>query len=321
MTIKADLLATIGPMSAIERSMGRYMRGPEHALTDFEADTAGNDEPADEGLDKGKEEGLDGDQPGASEDEDGDEGEGEEDNAETDEEKAAKAAKKGEPLPKGVQRRIDRLTRRTREAEEELRELRRGNQGGSDEKPDKSAKEPEGDKKPVLTDFDTYEDWIEALTDYKADKRIEAAEANRESKASDRSFATKLAEGRKAFADWDEVVTDDVRLSGHMVDAIKETDNPAALIYYFGDNPEEADRILALSPRRQALEIGKLEDKVATPKADADKTPAKKTSSAPDPIEPVRKSGKVTKDVTEIEDVDDFIRARNKQQGITKPYM
>lgn len=320
------LQSTTSPiaMTAAERQMGRLMRAPDHGevegrgIDDFQADLAEN------GVDKPGNDRLSDEQREASgeEDERGDADEGDEgDDNDADDAEKGKKPEEGDGeqrLPKGVERRLNKLTRQLKEAQEELR-LR----NAPEEKPQRGKAEetPDADKKPVVADFDNYEDFIEALAEWKADKLINAAEARRATKNADTDFSKRFVEGKKAFKDWDEVVTDDVKVSKAMEDAIKATDIPAAVIYHLSDNPEEADRILALPAVKQVLEIGKIEDALAkAAKKGADDKPGKKPSNAPEPITPVKPSGKTVTKSLEDMDPDEFIRHQNKKDGISRVY-
>jgi hypothetical protein len=69
------------------------------------------------------------------------------------------------------ERRIDNLTARNKELEERLAKLEKG---GEPEKPDHRGGKPEEaatNDKPKLEDFDTYEDWIDARTDWLVDQK------------------------------------------------------------------------------------------------------------------------------------------------------
>lgn len=64
------------------------------------------------------------------------------------------------------------------------------------------------------------------------------------------------------------------------VEAVLDTDNPAALLKYLGENPDEADDLANLSPAQLGRRLAKLEDRL---KQEA----TKKTSAAPKPLAPV----------------------------------
>lgn len=68
------------------------------------------------------------------------------------------------------------------------------------------------------------------------------------------------------------------------VEALLETEAPQKLIHHFGQDPEEAMRIASLPPRRQAIELDRLAQKLSKPAP-------KPVSKAPEPITPVNGSG------------------------------
>lgn len=157
--------------------------------------------------------------------------------------------------------------------------------------------EQQQDGTPKREDFADYESYIRADAAYVA--RLEARQAaaemvqgqeNRRIQESTRAQSEKLvqdfekrkAEGRTKYEDFDDVTEQpDLMLSPAMVQNILESDIGHELAYYLGQNPDEVDRIAALSPTAATREMGKLEAKLASV------TPAPKKSSAPAPINPL----------------------------------
>ena len=80
-----------------------------------------------------------------------------------------------------------------------------------------------------------------------------------------------------------------------MVIAMSDADNAGDIAYFLGKNTDEAKRISKLSTIAQAKEIGKLEVKLVR------SPPAKKQTSAPDPIEPVGGGDATDKAVEDME--------------------
>jgi len=191
----------------------------------------------------------------------------------------------------GFQRRIDELTRQREEERREKERLlavvehltgRNGEQPGS--------KQASQDAEPKRDSFDSYEDYLEARAVWSAEQAtakrladIERAQEEKSRRATQeqrvREWSAKIETAREKYADFDEVTaTADVPVTPAMSEAIMESDIGPELAYYLGKNPAEARRIALLSPLSQAREIGRLENKVATPA---------KASSAPAPIKPV----------------------------------
>lgn len=221
---------------------------------------------------------------------------------------AEKEAKESRRLSRR-QRARDAEVRRLAEAETETRLLRERIARQEGQQPPAATTEPKREE------FDSLEDYHRALarheakevarqtieTDAKArqDKETAArAEADSKRKGDDWS---KREEAFQAKAkDYEEVVGDFVKedLDGIHLNArsaILESDLGPELLYHLAKNPDEAERIAKLSPTRQVIEIGKLEDKVV---------PAKKQSSAPPPVSPVKGKSTVTgfrEDMTDAE--------------------
>lgn len=144
--------------------------------------------------------------------------------------------------------------------------------------------------KPKASDFADPEAYVEALADWKFDQRMakhseqsqresEAQRQEREAYEDAQVARQKLSAGAKKYADFDEVTGNpDVPITRVMAKAIVESDISADLAYHLGTHIEEAERIANLPPTRQAIELGKLEDKL--------KAPPKPTQTPP-PIKPL----------------------------------
>lgn len=276
-------------MTPLERSMGRFMRAPDGHREDAE------------GLDNAGDSKDDDDQSGEAEDDDIDSNTDNDDNDDqnaNDDDEGSRQDARGKRTPQnGYERRIDRLTRKVAELE-----ASKGQRGGD---------QPEPPTKPVVTDFDTYEDFVEALTDFKADQRITAAEQRRDAQTAETEFQKVFKQGQKAYKDWDSVVTADVEVTPPMLRAIKDSDNPADIAYYLGQHPNEADRISSLPAGKQAIAIGKIDAKFDGKQER--KTNLRDVSEAPEPITPIKGArGGAEKDLDKMS-ADEFIRSRNKQ--------
>lgn len=249
----------------LERAAGRFMRAPDHeeALDNGGDDDDDDDQSGDADLDADSDGGnADDDDQGGSSD---DEGDGQR-----------------KPRQSGWERRVGKLTARNKELEQRLQALEGKNRDESGGKPEKEAKSG----KPQLADYNSYEDFIEAIADWKADEKINSSREQSERQTQDKAFNKRFNEGRKSFKDWDSVVTDDVSISKAMQTAIKDSDIPADIIYYLGQNPDEADAILELSEQRQIKAIGRIEDKLEASKSKGggDKGRERRQSAAPAPL-------------------------------------
>lgn len=208
------------------------------------------------------------------------------------------------PRKSGWQKRVDKLTKTTYELREEVEGLKEENERlkSSASQSPKPVEEALGlPAKPTPEQFSkdgkTYEDYLEALVDWKEKVRsIQAEHAkNQEAKQEqDRkvketfdSYNARVGEFREAHDDFDEVVgRDDIQIPQSVQLAVVELDNGPEVAYYLGKNPEVCEQLMELSPLRAVARIG-----VIAASLDGGNAPApaakKLSSSAPAPIKPV----------------------------------
>lgn len=225
-----------------------------------------------------------GDAPGAQPGADGDKGE--------------KRAKK--PFSE----RISELVTQRREAESkaERAERERDEMRARLEAMSAQAAPVKEEPRPDRSKFESDEEYIEAVAEWKADQRL----AKREREQAEARAAAERAQvaknwqkaqqrARAEIDDYDDVIkASDVQLPGHLHEAILESEVGPHLAYYFAKHPSEAKRFAAMSPTTAIRQLGKLEDKLieddgeATPPAKAAPSPAVEKSKAPPPITPVK---------------------------------
>ena len=211
---------------------------------------------------------------------------------------------------KGVQKRINELVR---QREEEKREKEYWREFAVKSQKETKTETPKPEGKPDVSQFQSYEDYLEALADWKSETKINALRA--ESERSQRShsqaqaiktFDSKADKTREKYDDFDAVALDpSLTVSPPMTDAIMESEIGPEILYFLGNNQTEAKRIAALSPFAAAREIGRLEAKLLS-------KPVKKASSAPEPIKPVGSKEQATKDPDNLS-VNEWIKMRNKE--------
>ena len=211
---------------------------------------------------------------------------------------------------RSARERINELTKRAHEAE---REAQRWREAAERKTADPSEK-PNPDK------FGSYDEYVEALADWKADQRVaesfkrrdaersQAAEA-RAAEAKAQAWAERQSEFREATPDYDAVVgKSSVQVAPHVVDALLDSDSGPELAYHLAKRPETVKRINALSPLSAARELGRIEATLSNPAAPQ----FKPASKAPAPITPVRSSAPAAVDLASA-NMDQYIAARRKQ--------
>jgi len=197
----------------------------------------------------------------------------------------AEEEKEEKQLPKGLKKRFSDLTSEIRELRTQLAakpaagEVKPGVATLPAVEPVKAAETG----KPVSANFDTYEEFSEALTDWKIDQR-DALRAAVDARANQAQVVqTQIEAARIRHPDYNEVVTDQVEISAAMAEVLVASDLGAEVAYFLGSNPEEASRIAKLSPARAGAELAKIEASLDVQAVPATPTNKTVTSKAPAP--------------------------------------
>ena len=144
--------------------------------------------------------------------------------------------------------------------------------------------------------FDSYDDYAEALAERKAEELLAKREAAKQQQALLEQYHDREETARDKYDDFDQVAYNpNLPVTEYMAQSIQASDIGPDVLYWLGSNPKEADRISRLSPILQAKEIGKIEASMAS------NPPVRKTSTAPAPIAPVtaRSNGTPRYDTTD----------------------
>lgn len=135
------------------------------------------------------------------------------------------------------------------------------------------------DGRPKASQYETVDDYVAATVKWELDK---AEKSQQQAKAAE-SQKSLVSKTEKLYTDaeridgFDRDAFDDLPLTPQIAAALLEADTPAQVMAWMVNNPDEVERIAGLSPARQAIEIGKVEAKLAS---------APKPSNAPPPIKP-----------------------------------
>lgn len=185
-----------------------------------------------------------------------------------------------------TQERINELTRARREAE---REAEYWKQRASPAKTEAPAPKPE------VGNFQDYNEYIEAMADWKADQKVakafEARDAEAAKSAEQRvqeskaqTFHERVNAAKASIPDFDAVVNaTEAVVPQHVTDAILESEKGAELLYHLAKHPEQAERLAQMSVREADREIGRIEATLGQTKTAPVTKPA---SKAPAPMRP-----------------------------------
>jgi len=205
----------------------------------------------------------------------------------------------------GVQKRIDELTRARREAERQAEYW----QGVATQ----TAPEAQGDK-PSRDDYAEQDDYIEALTEWKAEQAVTRVQREQAAQSANHArqsaWEAREAQTKASIPDYDAVVpVSTVPIKPHVVEALMDADAGPSLAYHLAKNPDVAARLNAMTPTRAAIELGRIETTLTAP---AVKVP----SNAPTPITPItpQASGR-TVDLSKAS-MEDYIAERKRQGAV-----
>lgn len=211
-----------------------------------------------------------------------------------------------------ARRTLDRERQERQQLQQEREQLRQRldalERGSRTPAAEPAPKAPDPADKPKLEQFDTYEEFVEAVADWKADQKFKARDEQAQQHAfmQDRrrigtEFQQRKAEFAKTVADFDEVVnTDAISLSPVMSEALVTSAHGPAIAYYLGKHPEETARLTQESahyapavaaPLMQRLLEDRAQSFLASLKPASSASPAQTTAvirqAAPAPIKPV----------------------------------
>ena len=233
------------------------------------------------------------------------------------EDQAKPDEKKEDPIPKGVQKRIDRAVREKYEAQAEAKMLKERLDRIEQNIQQRVAK-PIDNSEPRIDNFDDFDQYVAAKAEWIASKKINETLNERERRSAEERAAAahyqavdgwnqRLEKATAELPDFKEVIeSSDVPMSDFMRDAIVESDLGPKVAYWLANNPEEAKKIASMSPLATVKAIGRIEERLES-QAKAPKKP----TAAPAPLKPVGGKASVQKDPGQMSDAE-YLEWRKK---------
>lgn len=216
-------------------------------------------------------------------------------------------------LPRGVQKRIDRLTRERYRLQGELDALRR--QQPQQAQPRSTTANATGAPKPEQ--FKTYEEFLEARAEWKAEQKVstllsEMQESTRRQSAEAehsrlaQTWEERVGKASETYDDFEEVaLSPDLPISEAMMAALVRSEKGPDVAYYLGKHRDVAAQLATLDPFSAAVRIGEIAATLSRPAP-------KKTTAAPEPINPVGARASTSKDPSQMTDAE-FAAWRREQ--------
>src|SRR5262252_8438518 len=249
------------------------------------------------------------------------EGEEEKEKPEPEEDDKAKP-----PARKGrYERRIDRLEQQLA-YERKIRELTEQLQGAPPRE-QRTAQPPAPAERPRQEAFQSYEEYIEALTDWKADQasakaeqKRQAATAQEQAQQQAATWRSRVEQARAKHEDFDDVLagTEHIILSKPLQDAIATSEDGAMLSYELAKQPQELERIASLPPLAAIRALGAFEAKITATSNGKAPTQRPAVSRAPEPIEPVTRGGPMSTKPYDQLPYQEFKRRRERDIAAAK---
>ena len=193
-----------------------------------------------------------------------------------------------------LENRFKRLTDRLRAKDRELAELRGELTAVMHIVKPPITAPPTGPQRPTRETYPDDDAYFEAVADWKAEEKVQAALAKERATMAAthatqthvaESFQARLDAAKQQYTDYDEVVGEsDVVVSTPVADAIQESEQGAALIYYLAQHPDEAAALNQLGPVALGRRLATLEASLPpAPSSQRSQTPP----VTPPPITPV----------------------------------
>lgn len=208
-------------------------------------------------------------------------------------------------LPNGVKKRIDKVTRQKYEAIAEANRLRA-------ELEQLRAQIAPKQQAPDISQFDTMDDYVEALAEYKYQNNMlsqqeKYAERAREQRVA-REWTDKLEKVRAVAPDFDEAFANvaEITFAQSTLDAVAGHEKGAEIAYLLGKDPVKAYQIASLPPMQQLMAIGEIAAKSSL-------TKPKTVTSAPPPVKPIQGGSSASPDISKMSTAE-YIKYRNEQQ-------
>lgn len=240
---------------------------------------------------------------------------------------ATSKSEEDEPLPKGVQKRLDRLTARLKETEEKLAAASRRSEPEKAE----TAKPADQDPEPALKDFKDWNEWNAAHNRWlvrdeqrKLDAKTAEEDAAAAAKETFDAHLGRIEEARVAHEDFEDAIKgmpvfqfSSPAANQAFQMAIVEAENSAELMYHLAKNPQEMAKFATLSPVRVQMLVGQISAKLSPESsASASVARAKPVSRTPAPPTPVRGASSAPtalNDPALVKDTDAWIARRQAQ--------
>jgi hypothetical protein len=208
--------------------------------------------------------------------------------------------------PRGVQKKLDKLTRQKYEADARA-EYWEQQAKAKAETPTPKPESAEG--KPTLAQFNyDQEQYLEALSDWRIEAKLAEAEKRKAESEKEKTEHERLATYRQRLSefvvdhpDYEQVaIFNPINYSPTMLEFVKDSKVGPQIGYYLGQHLEEAKEIEAMPAYRQAIALDRLERGLSEPEVEEPSVPQRRTiTQAPPPPATIASSGHNRRSITD----------------------
>lgn len=182
---------------------------------------------------------------------------------------------------KNVKKRIDKLATKLNQKEQELEQLRQQLQNREQPAPSQQAQQ-QVDNKPKMADFDTIEDFTEALAEWKYNNISEKQQIQQVQQQKAQSYNQKVEQFMETAPDFVLAVNEIdhvIQRDPLAFEFIFESDVGPQLAYHLANHQDELNKIMQLSPTRRIAALGRIENELISKSKSTIKT-----QKVPEPI-------------------------------------
>lgn len=141
--------------------------------------------------------------------------------------------------------------------------------------------------KPKVDDYETHEAWVEAVADWKVDRKLAQREEKERSAKAQESWLEQAEKAKAKYDDFNEALESAPNPSSAVIKVIQRSPVGADLAYHLATHETEFKRINAMAPEDAAYELGQLALKFSAPQTEPKPKPQTK---APAPVVPLTPS-------------------------------
>lgn len=208
--------------------------------------------------------------------------------------------------PRGVQKKLDKLTRQKYEADARAEYWEQQAKARAESPPPK----PESaDGKPTLAQFNyDQEQYLEALSDYRIGVKLAEVEKRKAESEKAKTEREKLAGFQQRLSDFvvdhpdyrEVAIMAPINYSPTMLEFVKDSKVGPQIGYYLGQHLDEAKEIEAMPAYRQAIALDRLERGLSEPEVEEPSVPQRRTvTQAPPPPATIASSGHSRRSITD----------------------